>query len=468
MKIPYRNPWLISAVVIAVVAGGWWWYSSNTTETSTTPTTETVTKGTLVQSVTGTGSVLAKIQADVSVSGQGRVEQLLVKDGDVVRADQALLKIKSLATAEDIAKAYASLLSAQGAVTDAQQRLQDTQKNENIEKTTLAASQLAYDQAKIAVNQPVIDADKGVIGAAITQEAADTALKTVSAERGTQSAKIDLQTATLQGQENLKTADVALQQSKRDTESAALKTKSAQQSYNASAASLTASRLSYQALTSQTLTAPVGGTIMNLSLVEGSTVGSSNAASSSDTGSSGSSTSLFSIIDLMSLRAQVAINEIDIASVEIGQPATLTFDALPDKTLTGSVVGIDRLGTTTSGVTTYNVEIGLDMIDESIRPGMTASASIITEQKNDVLLVPSAAVSTQNDQDSVQIMRDGAATTITVTIGANNDTHTEIIDGLQEGDQIITSQGTGTTSGAFSAQTQQGNGGGPGGGAIFR
>lgn len=468
MKIPYRNPWLIGAVVIVVAAGGWWWYSSDSTETLTIPTTETVTKGTLVQSVTGTGSVLAKIQADVSVSGQGRVEQLLVNDGDVVKADQSLLRIKSLATAEDIAKSYASLLSATEAVTKAQQELQDTQKNEAIAKTTLASSQLTYDKSKIDAQKTITDANKGVIDAATTQSVADTNLEVVSAETGSKSADLNQKSAKIKAQADVKTAEANLQESKRDAESAALKTKSAQQSYNASAASLTASRLSYQALTNQTLTAPVGGTIMNLSLVEGSTVGSSSATSGSDSESGGSSTSLFSIIDLTSLRAQVAINEVDIASVMLGQPATLTFDALPDKTLTGSVISIDRLGTTTSGVTTYNVEITLDTIDESIRPGMTASASIITEQKNDVLLVPTGAISTQNDQSTVQIIRNGIPTTVTVTTGASNDTHTEIVDGLQEGEQVITSQGVGTTSGAFSGQTQQGNRGGPGsGGPLF-
>ena len=463
MKIPYRNPWVIGAVVILIVGGIWWWQRSSSSETPVAPTTTTVQSGTLVESVNGSGSVVAKIQADVITSGPGRIEQLFVKNGDEVAAGQALLKVKSLATAEDIAKAYASLLSAQTSVTNAQQQLQDAQKNENIEKTTLAASQLAYDQAKISLNQPVIDADKGVIEAAITQEAADTDLEVVSAERGSQSAEIDKQTAPLSAQETLKKADATLQQSKRDYESAALKTRSASQSLSAAQASLNVSRLSYQALTNQTLTAPVAGRIMNLSLVEGSIAGSTSSSSSNGTSTTSSQT-LFSIIDMNSLRAQVTVNEVDISSIELGQPATLTFDALPDKTLTGTVVNYDTLGTTTSGVTTYTVEIEFDHLDESIRPGMSVSADIITEQKNDVLIVPSGAVQYQGEEATVSVLRNGNPTSVSVTVGISNDINTEIISGLEAGDEIVVNGGGGGTAGAFSGQSGGGFRGGFGGG----
>lgn len=482
MKIPYRNPWVIGAAAIIMV-GGIWWYRSRGNEETTAPVTTQVERGTLVESVNGSGSVAAKIQADVTTSGSGRIEQLFVENGEEVVADQALLRIKSLATQEEIAKTYASLLSAQTSVTDSQQKLQDAQKNENIEKTELDASQLAYDQAKIALNQPVIDADKGVIGAVITQDAADTDLEVVSAERGSQSAEIDKKTAPLSAQETLKKADATLQQSKRDSESATLKTKGASQSLSAAQASLNASRLSYQALTNQTLTAPVAGRIMNLSLVEGSTVGSTSSDSSGNgTGATAVSNTLFSIIDMSSLRAQVTVNEVDIASIELGHPATLTFDALPGKTLTGTVINFDTLGTNTSGVTTYTVEIEFDHLGAStspaepwrsgIRPGMSVSADIITKQKNDVLIVPSGAVQYQGDQATVSVLQNGNPTSVSVTVGTSNDVSTEIVSGLEEDDEIITNGGSGGTAGAFSGQSSFGGrgggfGGGPGGGAVF-
>lgn len=463
MKISYRNPWVIGALVLVVI-GGIWWYRSRSSTTTTAPTTERVERGTLVESVSGSGSgsVVAKIQADVTTSGQSRIEQLLVNDGVVVKADQPLLRINSLATDEEIAKAYAALLSDTEATTTAQQKLQDAQKNESIAKATLTGSQLAYDKSKLDAQKTVTDANKGVIDAASTQDAADTDLEVVSAETGSKSAGLGQQSAKIKAQADVKTAEVTLKTSQRDADAAVFKTKSAQQSFNAAKASLTASRLSYQALTNQLLTAPVGGTIMNLSLVEGSAVGSRAASTSEESGGS-SATTLFSIVDLTSLRAEVAINEVDIAKVKVGQPATLTFDALPNKTLTGSVVSIDRLGTITQGVTTYTVEISFDTIDDEIRPGMSVNANIITAQKNNVLLVPNAAVKPQGNQNVVDVVRGGTTTTVPVTIGASNDTQTEILEGLSESDEVVVSQGNTGTTGTFSGQNRSPFRGGGGG-----
>lgn len=453
MKIPYRNPWL-AGVVIVLVLGGIWWYRSRSATTTIAPITAPVERGTLVESASGSGSVVAKIQADVSASGQGRVEQLLVKDGDLVQADQPLLRIKSLATPEELAKAYASLLSAQENVTNNQQQLQDTQKNEAIAKMSLTSSTLAYDKSKIDAKKTVTDANKSVIDAAGTQDTADTDLKVVSAETGSKSAGLSQQSAKIKAQVDVKIAEKTLLEDQRDYEAAALKTKSSQQSYAAALASLTASRLSYQVLTNQLLTAPVGGIIMNFSLVEGGTTGSASAndtdASNGSNSTGGSGTTLFSIVDLNSLRAQVAVNEVDISRLKIGQPATMTFDALPDKTIVGSVVSIDRLGATTSGVTTYNVEVSFDETDENIRPGMSVNANIITAQKNGVLLVPNAAVQPQGEENIVTLVRDGTNVTVPVILGASNDVQTEIVEGLQEGDLVVTNPGTINSTSAFS------------------
>lgn len=462
MKIPYRNPWLIGVVILLLIGGGIWWHRSRSSNTTTAPTTTRVERGTLVESVSGSGSgsVVAKIQAEVTTSGQGRIEELLVQDGGVVKADQPLLRINSLATDEEVATAYASLLADTEATTTAQQKLQDTQKNEAIAKTTLTGSRLTYDKSKVDAQKTVTDANKSVIDAASTQDTADTDLEVVSAQTGSKSASLNQQSAKIKAQADVKAAEVTLKTSQRDSDAAALKTKSAQQSYDAARASLTASRLTYQALTNQLLTAPVGGTVMNLSLVEGSAVGSRAASTSEETGSS--ATTLFSIVDLTSLRAEVAINEVDIAKIQIGQPATLTFDALPNKTLTGSVVSIDRLGTTTSGVTTYSVEIAFDTTDDEIRPGMSVNANIITAQKNNVLLVPNAAVKPQGDQNVVDVLRDGATVTVPVTVGASNDTQTEIVEGVSEGDDVVVSQSSTGATGAFSGQNRSFRGGGGG------
>ena len=151
--------------------------------------------------------------------------------------------------------------------------------------------------------------------------------------------------------------------------------------------------------------------------------------------------------------ADISLNEIDIAKVKTGEKATMTFDAVPDLTLTGSVIEIDTIGTVTQGVVTYNVKIGFDAQDERVKPGMSVSASIITEVKQDVLTVSNSAVKTQGNRHVVQIVAQKISDTVDTTqgvplsspptdqmvqIGLVNDDSTEITSGLKEGDQVVT------------------------------
>jgi len=178
-----------------------------------------------------------------------------------------------------------------------------------------------------------------------------------------------------------------------------------------------------------------------------------NSLRKGDTVSSGSS--LATIITKQKL-AEISLNEIDIAQVKTGQKANITFDAVEDLNITGEVVETNTLGTVNQGVVTYGVKIAFDAQDERVKPGMTLSTAIITEAKQDVLLVQSSAIKQQGDILYVQ-MADGsviepnlAAANISgiampasslrtqqVQVGSSNDTMTEIVDGLKEGDIVI-------------------------------
>jgi multidrug efflux pump subunit AcrA (membrane-fusion protein) len=80
--------------------------------------------------------------------------------------------------------------------------------------------------------------------------------------------------------------------------------------------------------------------------------------------------------------------------VKVGQKATITVDALPGKTFTGKMVGIDRTGTVESGVTSYPVTVQFDTPSDEVLPQMAANVSIITEVKDNALLIPANAVKT--------------------------------------------------------------------------
>ncbi len=142
--------------------------------------------------------------------------------------------------------------------------------------------------------------------------------------------------------------------------------------------------------------------------------------------------------------AEISLNEVDVAKVQIGQKATLTFDAVSDLTITGEVSQIDTIGTASQGVINYGVQIAFDTQDDRVKLGMSVSAAIITEAKQDVLLVPSAAVKSNGEQ-YVEVLENDVLRNQTVETGLSNDTMIEIKSGLKEGDSVVTQTITAST-----------------------
>lgn len=142
--------------------------------------------------------------------------------------------------------------------------------------------------------------------------------------------------------------------------------------------------------------------------------------------------------DLATLKAEIEVSEVDIANVQIGQKAILTFNALSDFKTSGKVEKIDSLGTSNSGVVTYNVIIGFDSLDSRIKPEMSVSTSIVTDVKQDVIIIPNSSVKKENDSYYVEILADGLPVRKNVEIGLENTSETEITDGIKENDTVIT------------------------------
>lgn len=152
--------------------------------------------------------------------------------------------------------------------------------------------------------------------------------------------------------------------------------------------------------------------------------------------------------------AELSLNEVDAAKVEMDDKVTLTFDAVEELSLTGSVAEVDLVGTVSQGVVSYVVKIGFDSEDERIKPGMTVNASIQTDVAQDVLIVPSSAVKTQQGQTYVQVMsEDGVLTSLPVEVGVSDDINVEVISGLTEGQQIIVRTTTGASAAVTSGTT---------------
>ena len=179
----------------------------------------------------------------------------------------------------------------------------------------------------------------------------------------------------------------------------------------------------------------------------------------------GASTAVATIITKQRI-AEISLNEVDVAKIKVSQKVNLTFDAVSDLNLTGIVAEVDPLGTATQGVVSYNIKIIFDAQDDRVKPGMSVTASIITDVRQDVLMVPNAAIKSQGSTNYVEVLADEPATNqlsasalsssgITsatppkqqaVEIGLSNDSMTEIISNLQIGDRVVTRTIAPTTS----------------------
>ena len=199
-------------------------------------------------------------------------------------------------------------------------------------------------------------------------------------------------------------------------------------------------------------------------VTDASAQASSNSMSSSSLGSSNSSTALsstdsassdsqsansqtedssmitaFSVSSGESMKVSLSIDELDILSLSVGQKASITLDALPNKTFEGEITKVNSTGTSSGGVTKYTVEVTLPK-SELMLAGMNASVTIITEEKEGVLTIPAAAVTERANHSFIYKEMDEETGTLSglteIETGMTDGTRIEVVSGLSEGDVI--------------------------------
>jgi RND family efflux transporter MFP subunit len=198
------------------------------------------------------------------------------------------------------------------------------------------------------------------------------------------------------------------------------------------------------------VTSPIDGTVNAVNIKNGDDLSKL---------SSGSSRMVPIIIgDLNTMKAQVQVNEVDIANVSIGQKAMMTFSAIDGLTASGKVEKMDSLGTLSSGVVSYNVTIDFDSLDPRIKPEMSVSANIITDVKQDAIIIPNGALKTQNGKTYVQVLNSGnTPQRVSVQVGKSNNTDTEILSGISVGDKVVTQSINSSTKASTSTSSSSSN-----------
>ena len=369
---------IVGIVILLLIFGATRLFSKKSAEPQYQ--TSTVERGTLISSVSASGTVSSGNRSQISTSITGTVTNVYVKSGETVTQGQTIAIVAP--DTESLQKqtaAYASYLGAQNSL--------------NAAKAKMNSLQATLFQA----NQAFIN-DKGIQNPSDQQK---------------QDPKYIQENATwLQAEADYNNQKGVISQAE---------------------AALTSSWLSYS-LTSSTIIAPTTGTIANLSVTEGTRL--SNNSTSTD---STASPQAIGTIDTGSSKTTAVVNltEIDIVKIKTGQKVTMALDAFPDKTFTGRVSIINTEGNVSSGVTTYPTTIPFDAPPDNIYPNMAVTATIITSIKNGVLVVPSSAIQTANGVSTVRVLKNGQVTTTEVEVGETSDTQTEIVSGLTEGEDIV-------------------------------
>ena len=357
--------------------------------------TALVERGTIVSSLSESGQVVVANRTSVTTQASGVISEVNVKNGDTVIAGQKIAVVTlDQAGQQKQAQVWSSYLSAKTALDNANTKLYSLQ-------SAMFSKWKTY--TDIAENSTFQNSD----GSPNTGNRVLTPF-TIS------------QDDWLAAEADYKNQQGVIAQSK---------------------ASVTSSWITYQAA-SATITAPGAGIIDDLTIAPGIQIGSSSTTGAGTTTSSTANSTSSQTIATIKIQGNplisVSLSEVDVARVRAGQKTTVTLDALPSKTFTGKVLGINTTGAISSGVTTYPASILLDLPDDSILPNMSATVNIITAVKSDVLVVPVAAVQTVGGQAAVRVLKNGTVTNVSVEVGISSDADTEITSGLNEGDVVVT------------------------------
>ncbi len=150
----------------------------------------------------------------------------------------------------------------------------------------------------------------------------------------------------------------------------------------------------------------------------------------------GSFTPLAGVADMSALEVVAEIDEIDVANVQMGQDVELRLDAFPAERFAGRITRIFPAASTQRGSTVYNAIVDIDPRDFKLRPGMGASLKVQTVEKKNVLLVPNRALKAVGTRKAVHLVGPGIPRDVIVLTGASDGNETEIVDGLNAGDQV--------------------------------
>ena len=343
-----RNIGIAAAVVIVVL--GTLFAVRRDRGGMTVDTQPVARRATFRSFVTASGQVVAQRYADIGSSVMGRLVELRVKEGDVVKAGQVLARIDAVQAAASASAANARVKGAEADLRGMAEQLQSALADIDAAKARAQEAQLGLQRTQ--------DLRKDGLVPVAELDAARAAADTAQAQLNS------AQAALRRLQQGRESSDRRLAETRAD-----------------------AARVA-DLLAKTEILAPIGGTVTRLPVQEGEMVvmGIQNQPG----------TTLMTISDLSSIDAEVKVAEADVLRVQLTQTARVTMEAIPGVSFTGRVVeiGASALPVVGTGAAAreFKVKVRLDNPDRQLRPGLTCDAEILTAERQGVLAVPLQAV----------------------------------------------------------------------------
>jgi RND family efflux transporter MFP subunit len=174
------------------------------------------------------------------------------------------------------------------------------------------------------------------------------------------------------------------------------------------------------------IVAPFDGVVADISITEGKEISTATLA-----------TTAISLVDTSEIEMRGFIDEIDVAMVQLGQEANIILDALPDEEVEGRLAFVSPVGTILAGVVSYDTTITLENPIAGLKDGMSATAEVIIERRDDVLLIPNRAIRGTTENPMAVVLIDGQQEEREITLGLTDGMNTEVLSGLEEGEEVV-------------------------------
>jgi HlyD family secretion protein len=435
-------------IILALSAIGYFGYrifqARQQANTISSLQTLTASRGSLTATVGATGTVRPDQTAILTWQTTGSVDQVYVQVGQVITAGQTLAKLTQSSLPQSIILAQSDLITTQRQLDDLQNsHTAAEQALQNLNTTQQAVYDAQHALVRFDQKAYKDDLDRAQKDVVDKKDSLDQAQKDFDPYKNWDPSNTTRKTY----EQRLTDARIAYDEAVRKVNIFELQHQTAQANLDATNAALADAQRSYNRVKDgpnpddikvlqnriaaaqatvdlAKLTAPFAGTITRVDIKPGDQVTPASIA--------------FRLDNLGRLLVDVQVSEVDINSIQVNQPVSLSFDAILNKQYKGMINQVASVGTLLQGVVEFNVTVELTDADTNVKPGMTAAVNIVVNQIADTLLVPNRAVRVVNGQRVVYVLSNGQLHEVNVTLGASSDSQSQVTDGnLQVGDQIV-------------------------------